>query len=236
MKTLMLLIKAVGGAREKFLKEFFNQFVDLPISGSISEVVVNVVRDDRHRLPMLSSDIKLDVIIQIYPSDNGLGIERLAKGISKFVIPPIEPLIESLLFIFVEEREYLSPQACRLRSSYLKRMSLLSRSNELTSQEFQKIWAEVHGPRVAANSDHLIGYFQDEVTGKFCVQRAAGMQIDGITQLWFANEADMEAVLPSKGASSVTGAARDIIGGVSTFIVEESLFSPNLRLGGSNEQ
>lgn len=236
MKALMLLVKAIGGAREKFLEKIHEQLFHSPISGSVSDVVINTVREDQHRLPMPSSGIKLDAIIQIYPKDASLRIELLADGVSKYVISNLEPLLERSVLLFVEEREYISPQACRLRSSYLKRMSLLSRRAGLTIQEFQKIWAGTHGPRVAANSDHLIGYFQDEVTGEFFDQNAPGVQIDGITQLWFANEFDMEVVLPSKGTSSVTRAAGNIIGCVSTFIVEESIFSHSFHLRGSNEQ
>jgi len=73
------------------------------------------------------------------------------------------------------------------------RMGIMTRHPELSVEEFQRHWREVHGP-LAAKLPGLRRYHQNHVTNssQLAIDHARGAwQVDGFSQLWFD---DMNAV------------------------------------------
>jgi hypothetical protein len=117
----------------------------------------------------------------------------------------------------VETRDYVPLPPKSLRPALVKRMSCLTRHGSLDVREFQTIWSEQHGWKVASASPLLLGYRQHGV-----LERAAGAPAcDGFTELWFDSLDSMEKVLPRADASDLSESAGAFIAALTPFLFRE---------------
>ncbi|MBB4041784.1 uncharacterized protein (TIGR02118 family) [Microvirga flocculans] len=80
------------------------------------------------------------------------------------------------------------------------RMGLLTRRPEVSQADFRRHWREVHGP-LAARLPGLRRYHQNHVvdTRQLAIDHARGSwSIDGISELWFDSDEDMNRALSSE--------------------------------------
>ncbi len=88
------------------------------------------------------------------------------------------------------------------------RMGLLTRRPEVSQAEFRRHWLEVHGP-LAARLPGLRRYHQNHVVDsrQLAIDHARGSwALDGISELWFDSEEDMNRAVSSEEYQEV---ARD---------------------------
>src|SRR5437867_11088692 len=105
----------------------------------------------------------------------------------------------------------------------LKITALLIRRPELTHQEFMHHWVDVHAPLV----DALPGvrrYVQSHIQGEVAARvPSAGIDLDGIAELWFDDRAAMEAAFASPEGQRLAADGALFIGRTSFFLIEEKV-------------
>lgn len=170
----------------------------------VSSAILNRVLDSTARSPMTVGGIRAYALIQMWTATEAKCVFGLAQRLG-------------LTFAYQVTREvFLQPPEKQIG---VKRMSILERASGLSADDFQRIWRETHGPRVAAYAGALEGYCQNHVL----VSSEAAPACDGLTELWFPDEATMEAVLPPvpKSRESLTAHAGSFIGRISTYLLTE---------------
>ena len=171
---------------------------------SVRQTVLNSVFSSRALTPMDAGDIPAHALLQLWVEAGEDPLRRASEALGLrrgyevrrhvFLPPPSEPVA-------------------------LKRMSLLERASGLPLDQFREVWFSQHGPRVAAQAGALLGYCQNHV-----VRRSlSAPHCDGMTELWFADEASMFEVLPPSpiGSDAPTAHAGTFIDRITTFLVQE---------------
>jgi uncharacterized protein (TIGR02118 family) len=104
----------------------------------------------------------------------------------------------------------------------IKVLSLLSRKPGMSHEAFVKHWQEVHGP-LAHGIPGLRRYVQSHITGTRTRADIAelGVEIDGIAELWYDDEAAMRASAASPEAKRLYADGALFIGRIKTFIIDE---------------
>lgn len=106
----------------------------------------------------------------------------------------------------------------------IKRISLLTRKPEFTSDAFRRHWREIHGP-LAQRVPGVRRYVQHHVvdtTGHPDLP-PADHAYDGIVELWFDDAAAMETALATPEAKAMFADGTLFIGSVTSYIVESEV-------------
>ena len=104
----------------------------------------------------------------------------------------------------------------------IKVLSLLTRKEGLTHQEFVKHWIEVHGP-LAHAVPGIRRYVQSHIVGtrtRADIPEAA-MDVDGIAELWYDDEEALRRSAATQEAQRLYADGALFIGRIRTFIIEE---------------
>lgn len=106
---------------------------------------------------------------------------------------------------------------------WIKRMSFLTRPAHLTPEQFRHAWFEVHGDLVRAFPT-LLGYRQNLIMSRQAPPgRPAGydaVPADGIVEMWFADEAALQASFADAAAMRSQAHAQSFIAEITPFLVE----------------
>jgi uncharacterized protein (TIGR02118 family) len=109
----------------------------------------------------------------------------------------------------------------------IKRVSLLTRKDGMTREQFTRHWLEIHAP-LARPVPGLRRYVQSHILEEF--KRAdiptSAVQVDGIAELWFDDPAAMDRANVSPEAKRLHDDGALFIGGIKTFVVEELVVIP----------
>lgn len=114
------------------------------------------------------------------------------------------------------------PEAAE-RSRLLKRMSIITRLPGLSEDDFRREW-KVHGdhvrkmPGVAAYRQNVI-VARELVKGEPCGYE--DLPIDGIVEMWFRDEATLQAAFGSPEGKTTMAHAKSFLGEITAFLVEE---------------
>jgi len=105
----------------------------------------------------------------------------------------------------------------------IKRMSTLKRRPDVSSEEFQLEWFQVHSvlvkrlPQVKGYTQNLVF---DRGHGRGRPAAYSELPIDGIVELWFNDLKSLEAGFSSKAGKTLMTHASEFIAEISTFLVE----------------
>jgi uncharacterized protein (TIGR02118 family) len=109
----------------------------------------------------------------------------------------------------------------------IKNVSLFTRKDGLSQNEFTRHWVEVHAPLVRAVPG-LRRYVQSHILGERTREDipAIAARIDGIAELWFDDIDSMARAQASPEAAAMRADAILFVGRMTTFIVEEKTILP----------
>ena len=109
----------------------------------------------------------------------------------------------------------------------IKSISLLTRRNELSHEEFVKHWVEIHAPLSHA-VPRLRRYVQSHIEAERKRPDIAAheIEIDGIAELWYDNLEDMKTANASAEAKRLHDDGATFIGKIKTYTVEERVIVP----------
>ena len=106
----------------------------------------------------------------------------------------------------------------------IKTIGLLSRKDGWTHAQFMKHWVDIHAP-LAHAVPGLRRYVQNHIVGERTRSdiAATNVEIDGIAELWFDDQAALEAagLTPEMKALHADGAR--FIGHIRSYVVEEKV-------------
>src|SRR5579864_4415016 len=106
----------------------------------------------------------------------------------------------------------------------IKRASLLARKPGISHEEFVKHWSEVHAPMARACpgiSRYTLTIIKSSSTRKDVLP--IEVQVDGIAELWFKNQADFEAYQASPATKRLRDDGATFIGREIDFVAEEKV-------------
>jgi uncharacterized protein (TIGR02118 family) len=108
--------------------------------------------------------------------------------------------------------------------SMIKRASLLARKPGMSHEEFVRHWAEVHAPLARACpgiSRYTLTIVKSSSTRKDVAPFE--VQVDGIAELWFKNQADFDAYQASPATKRLRDDGATFIGREIDFVAEEKV-------------
>jgi uncharacterized protein (TIGR02118 family) len=117
-----------------------------------------------------------------------------------------------------------SQSGAREGSSMIKRASLLARKPEISHEEFVKHWVEVHAPMARACpgiSRYTLTIIKSSSTRKDVA--ALEIQVDGIAELWFENQAAFDLYQNSPATKRLRDDGATFIGREIDFVTEEKV-------------
>ncbi len=109
----------------------------------------------------------------------------------------------------------------------IKSIGLLTRKAGLSHEDFVKHWLEVHGPlahAVPGVSRYVQSHIQGERTRPDI--RTMDVEIDGIAELWYDDQAAMERANATPEAKRLHDDGAMFIGRIKSFVVEEKVIIP----------
>lgn len=112
-------------------------------------------------------------------------------------------------------------------TSTLKRVSLLSRKPGISHDEFVKHWVEIHAPLAYACpgiSRYTVTIVKSSATRKDVP--ALDVAIDGIAEMWFKDQAALDAFQASPATRRLRDDGATFIGGEIDFTAEEKVLIP----------
>lgn len=114
------------------------------------------------------------------------------------------------------------------RAKLLKRMSIITRLPNLTEADFRHEW-KVHGDHVR-KMPGVSGYRQNVVVARELVKGTQcsyeDFPIDGIVELWFRDEASLQAAFGSPQGRATMAHAKTFLGEITAFLVDERQIFP----------
>ncbi len=113
----------------------------------------------------------------------------------------------------------------------IKRMSILTRRPDVAPDRFREHWFGLHADLLKKLLPEVKGYVQNLWLGPGPnpLRPPGPHKIDGIVELWFENEAAMEAAFASDRGKELMADGRLFIDTVTTFVVEERVMIPGPR-------
>jgi uncharacterized protein (TIGR02118 family) len=108
--------------------------------------------------------------------------------------------------------------------SMIKRASLLARKPGISHVEFVKHWSEVHAPMARACpgiSRYTLTIIKSSSTRKDVLP--IDVQVDGIAELWFKNQADFDAYQASPATKRLRDDGATFIGREIDFVADEKV-------------
>ena len=104
----------------------------------------------------------------------------------------------------------------------IKTIGLLTRKDGLTHSQFMKHWVEIHAP-LALAVPGLRRYVQNHIQAERT--RAdipeTGVAIDGVAELWFDDQAALEAAARTPEMKALHADGAKFIGRIKSYVVEE---------------
>ena len=109
----------------------------------------------------------------------------------------------------------------------IKLVSLLTRRPELTHEQFVRHWRDIHGPRALAVPG-VRRYVQSHIrsTRTRADIPETALEIDGIAELWYDDEAALAASAASPEARALYADGALFIGRIKTYLIDEQVVIP----------
>ncbi|MEJ8813074.1 EthD family reductase [Variovorax ureilyticus] len=162
----------------------------------------------------------LDGISQLW-FDGVAGMDQAFSGsLSQRLIDDENHFIGRLRIVSAESNVVLEPPA---PGKGIKRMSLLRRRPDVSSEKFAHEWRAVHGP-LARALPGVLGYRQNLITHredpKGTTVGYESMPIDGIVELWFEDAEALNSAFASPAGIEAMAHAKTFIDEITTFLVD----------------
>jgi uncharacterized protein (TIGR02118 family) len=104
----------------------------------------------------------------------------------------------------------------------IKTIGLLTRKDGWTHAQFMKHWVEVHAP-LALAVPGLRRYVQNHIEGERTRPDipATAVEIDGVAELWFDDQAALEAAARTPEMKALHADGAKFIGYIKSYVVDE---------------
>ena len=109
----------------------------------------------------------------------------------------------------------------------IKLLSLLTRKDGLSHEDFVRHWYDIHAP-LALAVPGIRRYVQSHITGTRSRPDVpdSGVQVDGIAELWYDDLPSYEKAAATPEMKRLTDDGALFIGGIRTFVIQEREIIP----------
>lgn len=222
IKRMGLLQKWPDWSTEQFRKHWLDQHGPLAaqLPGLRSYQQHHVIDSVQRGISYQRGPEQLDGFSELwFDSDEALrAATQSAPGVA--LIPDEKHFIGNLRIVSVEQVEVVAPPR---DGSAIKRMSLLRRRADVSSERFSYEWREVHGELVKSMPG-IRGYRQNHIITRQAPKGTTvaydGLPIDGIVELWFDSNESLNAAFASPQGQTTMAHARTFIAEITTFLVQ----------------
>lgn len=184
---------------------------DLSLDGVFNRVVDN----SQKGINYARGGVELDAVTQFFFNDISASMTAASMGSFNFTMGLSGPMVAEMHSILCLQNTVVAPPAI---GQGLKRMSILRKRPDVSSEEFQKQWFELHGLLVE-RLPGLAGYRQNLVLdGPRCAD--GHMMVDGMVELWFPDGETIDSAFQSDIGNTTMMHAKEFIAEISTFLVE----------------
>lgn len=106
----------------------------------------------------------------------------------------------------------------------IKRVSLLTRRDGMSREQFTRHWLEIHAP-LARPVPGLRRYVQSHILEEFRRPDipTSPVQVDGIAELWFDDQAALEKAAQTPEMRALHADGAKFIGRIKSWVVEEKV-------------
>lgn len=209
LRTKVELTDAVIEANTTEIKRQAN------VSAPVEERVFNRIVDSTQKaIDYPRGTIELDVIGQFQCRDVSAGMSAADAGGLDLAMG-LTHIMESAHPILCLQNTIIAPPS---GAKLCKRMSLLRKREDVTSEQFQEEWFGLHA-QLVKRLPLIKGYRQNLVIDG-ARDEAGNMMVDGVVELWFEDVAAIESTFASPSATTLMTHAREFIGEISTFMVD----------------
>lgn len=110
-----------------------------------------------------------------------------------------------------------------------KRITVVARKPGMSNEEFMQRWTVQHAEMVLSLPG-VCGYTQNIVT-ESATDDAKALRVDGFAEIWFDDKSAMEAALKTETWAAIVDDAREFLGEISGFVIDERVRRPTPRVG-----
>jgi uncharacterized protein (TIGR02118 family) len=109
----------------------------------------------------------------------------------------------------------------------IKVLSLLTRKPHLTHEDFVRHWRDIHGP-LALAVPGIRRYVQSQIEGTRTRADVpeTEVDVDGIAELWYDDEASLRASAATPEAKALYADGALFIGRIKTYVIAEQIVIP----------
>ncbi len=217
MISVMALIRTATDLSEPLVKETLAASGQARADGEgIVGRVFNRVTDSTQRgFEYARPTLQLDAIAQFFCRDISSGMSgaasgglNLSMGVPGHIIEEMHPLL------CLQNTVISAPTSGRM----LKRMSTLRKRPDVSTEEFQKQWFDLHAVLVKRLSG-IAGYRQNLVLDG-PRDTSGAMLVDGMVELWFPDATAIETAFRSDVGVTTMTHAKEFIAEIATFLVD----------------
>ena len=217
MISVMALIRTATDLSESLVKDTLaasGQRHDEE-EGIVGRVFNRVIDSTQRGIEYARPSIQLDAIAQFFCRDISSGMSGAASGGLNLSMGVPGHIIEEMQPILCLQNTVIPAPAS---GPMLKRMSTLRKRPDVSAEEFQKQWFDLHAVLVKRLSG-IAGYRQNLVLDG--PRDATGaMLVDGMVELWFPDAAAIETAFRSDIGITTMTHAKEFIAEIGTFLVD----------------
>lgn len=185
------------------------------LSGVQARVFNRVIDSSQRGIDYARGDFEFDALTQFEFPDISSSMTAAASGGFNLTMGLPGPLVSEVQSIVCLKNTVIEPPK---GPGALKRMSILRKRPDVSSQAFQAEWFGLHA-LLAPRLPGVVGYRQNLVIDG--PRNADGhMLVDGMVELWFPDEPSIDAAFASGAGKTLMMHAQEFIAEISTFLVE----------------
>lgn len=221
MISVMALIQTATDLRDSVVQD--NEAAMRAGSGAGAGVlgsVFNRVVDRSTSFDYASGGFEADAVTQFFFPDISASMTAATVGGFNLSMGLPGPLVADLHSILCLQNTVIAPP---IEGTWIKRMGLLRKRPEISSEEFQEQWFNLHAllvkrfPGVAGYRQNLVLDGPRDAEGN--------MMVDGLAEMWFPDMASIDTAFGSGAGETALAHAHEFIATVSTLVVEPTEFS-----------
>lgn len=216
MITVMALLKSNMGLSSSVVDASRPLMADHAKKESpiLGQVFNHIVDRSQKGIDYARGGFEIDAISQFFFADVSSSMSAASEGVMNLAMGLPEEYVDDLELILCLQNTVIAPPKPK---TGLKRMSLLRKRPDVSPEEFQQQWINMHSILVK-RLPGISGYRQNLVLdGPRDTQ--GHMLVDGMVELWFPDSACIDAAFQSDIGTTTMTHAKEFISEITTYLV-----------------
>lgn len=216
MLSVMALIQTAAELKDESVDANINEMMqrDCPDELILGRVFNQVVDHAQKGIDYARGSVELDAISQFFFSDISSSMTAANSGTVDMAMGLPAPMVADIQLILCLQNTILPPPPA---GAGLKRMSILRKRPNVSPEEFQVQWFDLHATLVK-RLPGIQGYRQNLIIDG-PRDEDGHMLVDGMVELWFPDTETIESAFRSGAGITLMTHANEFISEITTFLV-----------------